>query len=166
MIKNIVGKRFGRLIVLTDSGQRKGRKVLWKCKCDCGNTIIVKSTQLTSGKTQSCGCFKDESRIKTHTTHGLFHKRLYKIWAGIKYRCLNKNSPEYMYYGGRGITICEEWSNNPDIFYKWAMENGYADNLSIDRIDNGKGYSPENCRWVDVKTQANNRRPRSVKKAS
>ena len=165
MIKDLVGKRFGRLKVIADSGQRKNRKVLWECVCDCGNKHFVKTDCLQSGKTQSCGCFKDVSRIKTHTTHGLYHKRLYKIWAGIKYRCLNKDSSGYKYYGGRGITICFEWLNNPDVFYKWAMANGYSDNLTIDRVNNNGNYEPSNCRWVDIKTQANNRRSRSIKKA-
>lgn len=97
--------------------------------------------------------------------HGYNNTRPYEIWENMKQRCYNPKCPMYNYYGGRGITICEEWKNHPEAFVNWALQNGYAEKLTIDRIDNSKGYSPDNCRWVDRKTQSLNRNLQSNNKS-
>ena len=99
---------------------------------------------------------------KNHYIHGKRKTRLYRIWANMKTRCINPNDPHFERYGGRGITICDEWKNDFKAFYDWSMSHGYADNLTIDRIDNNGNYCPSNCRWVTVKVQNQNRRKRNV----
>ena len=136
-----------------ENGNNGGTR--WLCKCDCGKDVIVLASNLVRGLSKSCGCYaKDHpSQLK----HGMRHTRIYKTWCGIKYRCNNPNAYGYENYGGRGIRVCDEWEEF-EPFYKWAMENGYSDDLSIDRIDVNGNYEPSNCRWVDDKTQANNMR--------
>ena len=161
-IKNLTGQKFGRLFVLRYVGSGKQHQSLFECICDCGNIIVVKGGNLVSGNSKSCGCLKKEilsaNNRMVNTTHRMTRTRLYIIWTDMKQRCNNKNDPFYYLYGGQGIKVCEEWKENFVLFYDWAVNNGYADNLTIDRIDNKKGYNPENCRWVTIKENMRNRR--------
>lgn len=161
-LKDLTGQRFGRLVVIARVGSTQKREATWECLCECGRTIILPSYNLRSGNTKSCGCLSSDEARNRMTTHNMSRCRLYRVWCGIKQRCCNPSNPRYCRYGGRGIAVCDEWLNNFQAFYDWAMANGYDENAprmkcTIDRIDNDRGYSPNNCRWVDAKTQNNNK---------
>ncbi len=168
---DLTGQRFGKLFVIeqtdskiTPSGQKQRQYV---CKCDCGNTVIVRSLSLRKGEAKSCGCLRVEQAKENLKTikpkHGLRFTRLYGIWKNMIQRCYNPKAVHYDRYGGRGIKICNDWKDDPETFYKWAMSNGYTDELTIDRINNDGNYEPSNCRWITMKEQAQNRHARKQK---
>lgn len=155
-ILDLTGERYGRLQVIKYVGIKDTHKV-YLCKCDCGNKKVIKSSDLRSGRVKSCGCYRSQYITHKNETHGLRKHRLYSIWANMKSRCYNPNATHYKRYGGRGISICDEWINDFKTFYDWAVENGYSDDLSIDRIDVNGNYEPSNCRWVTDKEQSINK---------
>lgn len=165
--KDLTGHRFGMLTVIKRAENRRflcGRTLVsYLCRCDCGEEKNVLASNLLNGHTKSCGCIQKQSRVVTHTKHGSSQHRLYTTWTNIKQRCGNPNSDDYKNYGGRGITVCDEWKNDFQTFYDWAMANGYEDHLTIDRIDVNGNYCPENCRWVTRIVQRHNRRDSNIR---
>ena len=156
--KDLTGQKFGRLTVLSRLKDDKRKEALWLCKCDCGKLVKVYSYTLRIGRTKSCGCWKRDNSKKMFSTHKLSNTRVYKIWAQMKKRCYNPNYSQFELYGGRGISMCNEWKENFLSFYNWSMANGYNDKLSIDRIDFNGNYEPNNCKWSTNIEQANNKR--------
>lgn len=160
--KEMIGLKFGNLVVLQKLDSDIHRKVHWLCRCDCGNEISVSGESLRKGHTQSCGCLQKVLTSERFKTHGLSSTRLYKVWQNMKRRCNNPNYRQYSNYGGRGIKVCDEWQEFLP-FYEWAMSHGYDENApkgecTLDRIDVNKGYSPDNCRFANKITQNNNKR--------
>lgn len=159
--KDLTGQRFGKLTVIEFVGRGRNRHSKWKCKCDCGGESISFSTNLLRGIAGSCGCVKDNV-LGNHTRkHGLTNTRIFKIWAGIRKRCTNPKSIAYKDYGGRGIKICERWSDFENFYAD--MIDGYTDTLTLDRIDPNGDYCKENCRWATPKEQSRNKRNSSFR---
>lgn len=162
-IINLIGKKFGRLTVLSRSDNKvlKSGAVIpmWLCKCSCGSLVTVQGNNLRNLKTLSCGCLQKEkaSACKHGQARRKKNSRLYGIWCGIKSRCYNKNNKSYKYYGERGISVCKEWQQF-EAFMEWAMANNYSHTLTIDRINVNGNYEPSNCRWVTRKEQSQNTR--------
>lgn len=156
--EDLTGRKFGRLFVthldsLTKWGDRK-----WLCRCECGNEVTVSGGHLKSGHTKSCGCLALEVKTDKATRHGITRggkPRTFVIWNGMKARCLNPKATSYPKYGARGISVCANWMSFEN-FHRWAMANGYADGLQIDRIDNDGDYEPGNCRFVSREVNLRN----------
>lgn len=155
---DLTGQRFGRLTVVRYSGSDSNYRTRWECKCDCGNYKIVKTIDLTRGATRSCGCLRKEAvkNQKQMYPEDVRNKRLRYIWHGMRRRCNDSKSNYFYRYGQRGIKVCDEWNNDYVAFARWALQNGYNDHLTLDRIDNDGNYEPSNCRWITEKEQHRN----------
>lgn len=160
-----IGEKFGRLTVMEfshkehkkyENSRRNYYKYFYKCLCECGNFVVVESKSLKSGNTKSCGCINHDKIVSRNTKHNLSKTRLYKIFHGMKRRCYNEKCRSYKDYGAKGIKICDEWKNNFIAFYDWAINNGYSENLTIERKDIHQDYCPLNCCWIPKAQQQKN----------
>ena len=168
---DLTGKTFSRLLVVGQAGRNSKQKILWRCKCECGQEVTVIGENLKNGVTHSCGCLKREwmdnfgQRNKTHGQAAFDSGKrtsTYRVWMHMRDRCRNTNNKDYRHYGGRGITVCDEWGS----FERFYIDVGdKPEDMSIDRIDNEKGYYKENCRWATKIQQANNKRTNKKKSA-
>ncbi len=153
--RDLVGQAFGRLTVVELRGRDRFGSALWLCRCECGGDVVVRAGSLLSGNSQSCGCLRIDRTRDSNTKHGMYGDPTYRVWSSMVQRCTNPKNPAYPEYGGRGITVCDGWSK----FENFVSDMGVRPSgMSLDRRDNDKGYSKENCRWAASQQQVVNRR--------
>ena len=163
-IRDIVGQKFNRLTVTESLGTKnRAGEWLFSCMCDCGNSCITSYYKLSSGRKVSCGCYAREMSSLRATKHGRHQTKIYVIWQSMVQRCSNPLKDNYDYYGGRGIDVCQDWKKDGTVFINWAISIGYREGMSLDRIANDKGYSPENCRFINKICQNLNKRIDNIK---
>lgn len=159
--EEIKSQKYGKLSAIRRIGKDKHGHYLWECRCDCGNVVIAAQARLRSGRKRSCGCLHKDAAQKRAKPYS-HRERLYVLWMGMRQRCSNPNNSSYAWYGGKGVTVCDEWENNYLSFKKWALETGYDESLprgmqTIERKNVGKGYSPDNCEWKTIQQQQRNK---------
>ena len=157
---DMTGRGIGRLLVIEECGRDAHGQALWRCRCECGNEVIVRGDHLRNERTTSCGCYRRERTAEAHTIHGMSKTRIYSVWESMLQRAGVRKGASEMdkhNYQDRGITVCDEWLVLEN-FKDWALSHGYKEGLQIDRVNNDAGYCPENCRWVTPKENTNNRR--------
>lgn len=153
--KDFIGMKFNHVTVLSRNYERKSKSPYYNCLCDCGRTFVRRKDCIYNPLNKTCGCCQREKHNGTHT-------RLYNIYKNMKARCQKTYAKHYEKYGGRGIKVCDEWNKSFNSFREWALNNGYQENLTIDRINNDGNYEPSNCRWVTRKEQSNNLRTNRI----
>ena len=154
-IDSLIGKKYGRLTIIKRV-DIESKQIVVLCKCDCGNEAKVLLSSLKTGNTKSCGCISHEMLLERNLKHNLHNTKLYSVWKAMRQRCNNNKNKDYKWYGEKGIKVCKEWDDF-EVFYNWAINNGYEDGLTIDRIDTKGDYCPDNCRWITIQEQQNNK---------
>ena len=154
----MIGKRFGKLVVVEEMPERFNKRIMYRCICDCGNETVVCGHDLRSGGTKSCGCLGHKNKSIPRPHHGLSSHPLFHIWCGVLQRCYTESAKNYPNYGGRGISVCDEWRYDFRSFYDWSLSSGWKQGLTLDRIDPNGNYEPSNCRWVTQAVQNMNKR--------